>query len=335
MKLTINDIAKLAGVSKTTVSRVINNKPDVNFEVRSRVKKIIIENGYHPNAAAVAIAKQRSYTIAMVIPYEFDYILANSYYTELIYTIIHRLEQRGYYLLFAFPSKERYMEIAKQSRVEGFIILTSNLMQNDVFKYLIDNELPCVSVANIVSFDIPTFDINNVAAGKMATDYLISKGHRKIAYIYNNQFNGFVDRQIGYQQALREAKIHYHKEYVINIDTSDMKGGFNAMQHIIQMKDIPTAIICCNDFTAQGVIKACANAQLVIPDDISLLSFDNIASNHFLVPKLTTVDQAAIPKAELAIDMLLSYIEKGTKPLSVELPFALVEGESVAVCKEK
>ena len=137
MKLTINDIAKLAGVSKTTVSRVINNKPDVNPEVRNRIKNIIFENGYHPNAAAVAIAKQRSYTIAMIIPYEFNYILANPYYTELIYTIIHCLEERGYYLLFAFPSKEKYMEIAKQSRVDGFIILTSNLMQTDIFKYLI------------------------------------------------------------------------------------------------------------------------------------------------------------------------------------------------------
>ena len=335
MKLTINDIAKLAGVSKTTVSRVINNKPDVKLEVRNLINKIIKENGYHPNAAAVAIAKQRSSTIAMIIPYEFNYILANAYYTELIYTIIHRLEQRGYYLLFAFPSKERYMEIAKQSRVDGFIILTSNVIQNDVFKYLADNELPCVSVANIVSFDIPTYDINNFAAGKMATEYLITKGHRKIAYIGNDQFNGFRDRKKGYKQALGGERINYRKDYVINIATSDMKGGYDAMQKILKMKDRPTAIICCNDFTAQGVVKACANAQLDIPNNISLLSFDNIVTNKFLVPKLTTVDQSTTRKAEMAIDMLLGYIEKGIKPTSVELPFALVEGDSVAVFKNK
>ena len=333
MKLTINDIAKLAGVSKTTISRVINNKPDVKPEVRDRIKTIIRENGYHPNAAAVAITKQRSYTIAMIIPYEFDYILSNIYYTELIHTIVQRLEQRGYYLLFAFPSSERYMEMAKQSRVDGFIILSSNLTQTDVLHYLIDNELPCVSVVNILNFDIPTYDINNMAAGKMATEYLISKGHRKIAYISNKLFNGFRDRQKGYQHALREAKITFRKEYVIDIATSDMRGGFDAMQQIMHMKDRPTAILCCNDYTAQGVIKACADAQLAIPNDISLLSFDNIATNEFLVPKLTTVDQSTITKAELAIDMLLNYVETGIRPQSVELPFKLMEGESVAEYK--
>ena len=330
MKLTINDIARLAGVSKTTVSRVINNKPDVNSEVRDRINNIIKKNGYHPNAAAVAIAKQRSHTIAMILPNEFKYVFGNSYYTEVIYTIMHRLEQHVYYLLFVLPSNERYMEIVKQSRVDGFVILTSNLIHIDVIKYLIDNKMPCVSVANMESFDIPTYEINNVAAGKLATEYLISKGHHKIAFIGNDQFYSFRNRQKGYQQALNGAKIHYRKDYVINIATSDMKGGFNALRHIIKIKDMPSAVICCNDFTAQGVIKACADAKLVIPDDISLMSFDNSAANEFLVPRLTTVDQSAVPKAELATDMLLSYIEKGIKPMSVELPFLLSEGDSVA-----
>jgi len=334
MKMTMADIAKLAGVSKTTVSRVINDKPDVSREVRAFIKKIMQENDYYPNAAAQSM-RGINHVVALVMPNGIDYILANPYYARMIRAIMHGLKKGGYYLLFTHHELGAYIEMVNRSMVDGFIVLSSSMQQNDIVKYLVDNDIPCVATSSLRTAQIPSVDINNYEGGRIATNYLIAKGHKKIAYIYQEHFASFEARKKGYLETLEANGIHGRKDYLVKIKAANIACEYDAAMKLLDLPDPPTAVFTCTDFIALGIIKACAERDVKIPEQLSVMGFDNSDLNQYLTPALTSVDQAVVERGELAAQMLIHYIETGNRPKSMEVEAKLVEGGSVSDRKEK
>jgi LacI family transcriptional regulator len=176
--MTIDEIASIAGVSKTTISRVLNGKPDVKPETRELILGIIENYGYQPNANATAINTRKINHIGIILPYSNDYIFSNPVYMDVIQGIYKGLDRKGYYLLLCYPYEKNYVDLFRQKRVDGFIMLSASDEHRALLEMLCKNEIPVVSCVSVEEDIVPRIDVDNFAGGRIAAEHLISLGHR-------------------------------------------------------------------------------------------------------------------------------------------------------------
>lgn len=331
MDITIKDIAKMANVSCTTVSRVLNNKPDVKEDTRKKVLQIIEENNFQPNAFAQAISSKRSNCVALVIPYSVNFILLNSFYDEIIRGISSELTKKGYFLLFCYSQDENYVaSIYTQKRADGFILLSPGKNSKGTIKFLKEVEVPFVSTTR-VDFDesVTHVDIDNHYAASIAVEYLISLGHKKVAFIKNGA--GIIanskERFRGYKDALLKHNIDINQS-VIEVGDISMDGGYKAMRELLQKGAEFTAVFVASDIMAIGAMKAIHESGKKIPQDISIVGFDDIPAAQYAYPPLTTIRQSAYDKGKKAASLLIKLLEKKNNVKSILLDVNLIERES-------
>ncbi|MBR2281615.1 MAG: LacI family DNA-binding transcriptional regulator [Spirochaetales bacterium] len=329
MNLTIKDIAQLAGVSKSTVSRVLNDRPDVNASVREKVLKIMSDNNYTPNAQAVAVAKKQSRSIALVIPSEFDHHIINEYYLELIQHLSKLFDDNGFYSLFVYPDSRKSEDLITRRRVDGFVVLSSDRKTSNLMKLIEESDIPCVSTANLKNGHLPCFDIDNRQTGIDATAYLISKGHKDIAYLNFESTLGFEDRLNGYKAALSIAGIEYRDSFVMNSEEATPEGAMESFLQFWKEGNRPSAVFACNDTAAKGLYAAAYRLGIGIPSDLSIISVDNQFSSQYMTPPLTTVNQSLYEKAVFAAEALLECIHTGNNQESKTLSHSIIERGSV------
>jgi LacI family transcriptional regulator len=334
--MTIEEIAKLAGVSKTTVSRVLNSKPDVNKATREKILQIIDENDFQPNAFAKAFSLQKSHSIGLIIPYEADYIFSNPFYIEVMRGVSTEINNRGYYLSICYPKDHNYVDMYKQKRVDGYILMSPGSFHSHIIESLNEVKAPFVSTAHIPDYaDMISVDVDNYKGGRMLTEYLVGLGHKRIAYIGKLSVTSSTDRLHGYQDILKENKILLDDKLVKISKSGTSDSGYQIMKELLNENRDITAVFAASDIMTGGVIKAIKEAGFSVPEDISVVGFDDIPNSAYADPPLTTIKQPAFEKGVEATKMLIDLIEDEIEPKSKMLDLKLVIRKSTGIAKSR
>jgi len=323
LTITINEIARQAGVSKTTVSRVLNNKPDVKPETRAMIMNLISQNGYQPNAFAKAISSRNSQTIGLIIPYDANYIFSNSFYFEVIRGVSIETTSRGYHLLFCYSNQENCVNIYKQKRVEGFIIISPGSIHKELIHNLIQLKVPFVATSRVLGENQPRFiDVDNFTGATLATEHLISLGHEKIGFMCGPDYLAASEvRMEGFLTTLKKYNLPV-RDSLIRRGDGTSESGYEQMQLLLK-EDLTAVFVYC-DSMALGAVKAIKDRNLRIPSDISVVGFDDIPMAQFLEPSLTTIRQPSYEKGVGAASMLIDLVEGKEVPENKILPANIV-----------
>ncbi|UFJ39918.1 LacI family transcriptional regulator [Brevibacillus humidisoli] len=334
MKATIYDVAKMAGVSIATVSKVINNTGRISEKTRKKVLKVIEQLNYQPNVMATALTGKYTHTIGLVIP-----DLANPFFAELARSIEDRGHELGYSLVICstdyLPEKEaKYLELLRRKSVDG-IILASGFEKMKLVEQLIEERFP----VSIVARDFPSFAVNAVSiddflGGYEATSYLVKLGHTNIGIIARDVWSNR-ERMRGYLKVLEEHQLQPHPSFQF-VQESNVEWGRRVANLLLDSPQPPSAIFACNDLLAAGAIQAAKEHGLTVPGDLSVIGFDNTILATITDPPLTTVSQPIQSMGREVIDLMVSEIknEKGHKSRIVLLP-ELVVRDSTAPLKPK
>lgn len=334
MPLTLEKIAELVGVSRSTVSRVVNNQPNVREEVRERVWAVIRETGYRPHAAARSLVTRRTRVVGVIIPEAVTTLFTDPFFALLLRGVAKTCNTHHYYLmlsLFNGPSDpgEMYQRIIGSSHLDG-VLVASTRMDDPLFSKLLQDELPFVLVGRFPDERVNYVDVDNVAGARMAVEHLIRLGHERIATITGplNMTAG-QDRLEGYQIALEAHHIPVRQELIVEGDFTE-DGGKAGSRHLLSAK--PTAIFAANDSMAIGALKALREAEYQVPGDVALVGFDDVPIATTVEPALTTVRQPIEDLGSIAADLLLDRIknQRDEKPPAhrIVLPAKLVIRES-------
>ncbi len=330
---TIKDVAKLAGVSTTTVSHVINKTRFVAKDTQLAVGEAIRELNYSPSAVARSLKVNRTKSIGLLASTS-----EAPYFAEIIESIEHHCYARGYTLILCnshndFDKQRAYLAMLAQKRVDGLLIMCAEYPA-PLLDILNDyRQIPMVVMDWTEDQDTSTDRIidNAVLGGLMATRYLIERGHRDIATIPGQLArNTGGGRHRGYLQALAEAGIPVNNDWIVQGDF-EPESGYQAMKKILAYPQRPTAVFCGGDEMAMGALCAIDEQGLRVPEDISVIGYDNVRHSRFFSPALTTVHQPKEVLGESAIAMLLDRIlTKRENAQTIEVTPSLIERRSVA-----
>lgn len=330
-KLTLDDIAELAGVSRATVSRVINNYPHITLEVRERVQKIILETGYKPNKIAQSLASNRSGIIGLVIPSTAQTIMSDPYFLHLISGITQKSNQHALTLsLFLFHSMEDEAQIAHSlfntNLVDGLII-TADRKENPFAKQVIHHDIPFVVIGRSeLKKQLASVNVANEMGAYLATEYLINANRQRLAIIMCDHNTAGDDRYAGYRQALDDYDVEFEPQRVARGDFSQMS-GYKAMQQLLPTE--PDAVFASSDMMAIGAQQAIRQHGLRIPEDIVVVGFDNLPQASLAEPPLTTIEQPIEELGAVAVELLQDLISGSTKsPRQIMLPVELIDRTS-------
>ncbi len=315
--LTLDDIAKLAGVSRSTVSRVVNDHPNVSDSARKRVLQIIQNTGYHPNAAARALASHRSRMIGLVLPRSVNSFFSDPYFPRLTQGIAQASNQYDYTLaLFMIATTEDeehiYPQLSRKGLLDG-ILVQSGEFGDQLISRLMNSNLPVLVAGRpFHSTNTSYIDIDNIAAAHEAVSHLIRQGRTRIGTITGplNSTVG-IDRKEGYLRALIESGLEIDLNLIDSGDFSET-GGYDAMQRLLPAK--PDAIFGASDIMAVGAMRAVLEAGLSIPEDIAFVGFDDLPLATSPRPQLTTIHQPVYQFGFKAVEILIDLIENGIYP---------------------
>ncbi|WP_276357889.1 LacI family DNA-binding transcriptional regulator [Cohnella caldifontis] len=332
MATNIRDVAKAAGVSVATVSKVLNGYTTVNPKTKEKVLQIVSETGYRPNAAARSLVGQRSMTLGVFLTTG----LTNPFFSHVLAGMEEGLRTKGYDLIYlaqlSYHNPEYSFVRHCQSRnVEGVIAFGVQRDELD-FGELIDSRIPTVFIdldatgprAGYISSD-------NRAGTRGAVEHLAAAGHRRIALISDlpGTYVGRL-RMEGYREGIREAGLAYRESLVAYGDFT-RESGYQAMKSLLAADPLPTAVVCCSDYGAIGAMDAIREAGLSVPGDISVIGFDDLEIACNVRPALTTVRQDTRTIGRRSIELLDEMIREENAPApSVIVPTELVVRETSA-----
>jgi LacI family transcriptional regulator len=338
--LTLEDIAELAGVSRSTVSRVINEQPNVRTDVRKRVLEVIQNTGYHPNAAARTLASQRSWTIGLILPLSVSIFFTDPYYPHLTKGIAQACNQNDYTLaLFLVSSKDdeekMFPRISKRSLLDGVIVQSGHHGDQGIIGKLVDASMPLVVMGRPFRSDnVSYIDIDNVNSAYNAVTHLVRLGYQRIATITGPTTSTVgIDRKEGYKKALLERGRVIDASLIKEGDFTEA-GGYYAMQQLLSAK--PDAIFAASDIMAIGAMRAVRDAGLCVPDDIAFVGFDDLPLAPLSDVQLTTIRQPVVPFGVKAVEVLIDLIENGpVPPRHIIMDTELVIRASCGAVREK
>lgn len=340
-----NEIAKIAGVSRSTVSRVINNYPNVPDETREKVLAVINQYEYVPQASARMLAGAKNRIIGLFIIDMRERsngmknrVLKSPYYSEFIDSVVERASEMGYKVLVHLIHNSKGYKVIKEcfidKTISGGIFLGQN--NDDVLiKEIIDTGYKVVLIdqsikeADAVYSKCIIVNSDNFGGAYNATKYLIDLKHTKIAHITGAEGKySSIARIKGYKQALIDANLPIINSFIVRGEFVE-ETGYNATQKLLLKKNRPTAIFAANDIMAIGAIKAIKEAGLRVPEDISVVGFDDIEAGKYLAPPLTTLHMNLAAMAEIATKSITECIEKNACfSANYTVPVELVERQS-------
>ncbi len=328
--LNLEDIAAKAGVSRSTVSRIINNSPNVSEKTRQRVLAVIAQEGYTPNPAARALVTQRTQAIGVVVPLApLTFFEDTFYFPTLLQGISRTTSKRDYAMMLWLSQSEEddekfYWRIVTNRLMDG-VIIASAAQDEPLIDHFLESGTPFVLVErpdrhlDRISF----VSIDNEAAAYEAVSHLISLGRQRIGHITGNlHITDGMDRLEGYKRALRCAGFKVDPALIAE-GSFTHRGGYSGAKKLLDQK--VDAIFAANDISARGVLQALNEAQVSVPEDVALIGFDNLPTALHMIPSLTTVQNPIEEKGAMAASILLDMIEDPTTRLrQVLLPTRLV-----------
>ncbi len=338
-KLNIDDIARLAYVSRSVVSRVLNDRPNVSNEARERVQAVIEKYNYRPSATARSLATDRTYEISILAPRKKDEVFANAFWSLVFLGISEECTKRGYFVSLSMISGE--MEAHLNDRIvhghnfDGYVLI-SKTVADQVVPALRKRKLPTVLIGHDPAFpDLDSVEGDNVTGGYRATEHLIGLGHRRIAALMGPlHAQESIDRLEGYKQALLDAGLPLDQALIAEGDYSQ-QSGCELTPHLLGHTSPPTAIFCANDAMAAGVLLALHRAGLAVPGDVSVVGYDDLPNSQYTIPPLTTVRQPIYEMGRHAADRVIDQIEGTRKePVHTKLDVELVMRESSSTIED-
>lgn len=335
MSVTIKDVAKLAGVSPSTVSRTCSNHPAISEKTKLKVKKAMMELGYEPNFQASNLAGKSSKTIGLILPIQENDIYENSFFLEVIHGICQYCNKYKYMNTIISENSEEKMitfidSIVKAGKVDGFILLYSKV-KDPVVEYLNSHSLSYVMIGKPSSNINSTIyiDNDNITAGKDATDYLINLGHKKIAFVCDRENRIFIqDRQTGYISSLIGNNLPYEERWCIYKDLNNER-DIEEIKKIFTSKNAPTAIVAIDDIVALTLEKIFNDIGVKVPEDISIISFNNSLLSKLTKPQLTCVDINNYQLGEESAAQIIKYVQnREMVATKIIVPHTIIERES-------
>lgn len=332
----IKDIAKVAKVSHSTVSRALSNSTLVNPETAEKIRRIASESGYRPSAAARSLVTRRSATIGVVVTN-----IADPFVAGVVSGIEDCADEHSFSVFLANSNAEPDREIRvvrsfEERRVDGIIVTSSRvgsmyvplLTQMQVPIVLLNNQHPSQFVHSVM--------IANVQAGTDATRHLIELGHRRIAYMGDRSgYQSDTERFSGYREAIEAAGLPFEPQLVTHGDGKPEEAK-SAMARLLALPQPPTAVFCYNDLSALGAIRQIRDSGLRVPQDISIVGFDDLYISEYMDPALTTVRQPMRQMGRMAMDTLLQIFANtnGEAGHDIKVPGELIVRASTAPPKE-
>lgn len=308
MNVTTKTIAKLAGISERSVYRALKNKPEIKKETKKKVLKLAKDYDYRPDAIARSLVMQKTQTIGLFLP-----DIATSFYAEITAGIEEILAQNGYTLILGKsnfnPKKEiSYLKLFQERKVDGMILAA---ISRETLKELIliekNKKIPIVLVdVHSDGKDVDSVKVDNKKGAGLAMNYLFSLGHRRIAFISDKIVTR--ERKIGYENALKKYHLPLNENLIIESSFISEDAGYQGVKQLLQLSNSPTAIFCARDLIAAGAISALVESGLKVPEDISVIGFDDINLAKFLNPPLTTIAQPKEKIGRIAAKRLLEKI---------------------------
>jgi LacI family transcriptional regulator len=333
--VTIVDIARKVGVSAMTVSRALRGSSEISEATRLRIVRCAEEMSYRPNRWARMLVTRRSSIVGLIVP-----DIAHSYFAEITRGIEEVIEKAGYSLLLCHsrmdPGRERReIDTLVGSRVEGLIVASEQSEKSaDAFLHLQSERMPFVLIDRFFpGHNFPTVRVDDLNAGRLATEHLISLGHRHIAHIQGPALSPATLRLRGYLETLRKHKIPHRKDYVVR-GRFDMESGREAMHQLLALEPRPTAVFAGNDPMAIGAVYACREAGVAVPGDVSIIGSGNIEGAYHPNPFLTTIDWPRVDLGRKAGALLLAAIASPQRERVLAETFApqLLSRQSTTQC---
>jgi DNA-binding LacI/PurR family transcriptional regulator len=328
MAVSIKDVARRASVSHSTVSRALRNPARLNAGTAERIRKIAREMGYRPNTVGRSLATQRTDTIGVVVT-----SLADPFVSDVITAVEDVAHSRGYavFLANSNANPERETSVVRsfhERRVDGVVVMASRvgalyrplLADLNVPIVLIDNQYPG-EFADAISID-------DFGGAKLAVSHLLNLGHRRIAYIGDRfGLQSDDDRLLGYREAMKAAGLNPSVELTVSGDGKP-EGGKAAMQALLALRELPTAVFCYNDMTAIGALRTLHDRGVRVPGDISIVGFDDLPIASFVEPPLTTVRQPRTQMGRQAAEILLDLLAGKSRQASIRVAGELIVRKS-------
>lgn len=338
-RITIKDVAFHAGVSTAAVSYVLNGKEHkVSDETVTKIYESIKTLNYIPSLSARGLAKNTSDLIGVIIPQTEDFkqlVFDNPFYSEMISAIEGVVRKAGYHIILAGVEKgESYLDISTSRNLDGAIIM--GVYPEQLYEECKQVSLPIVLIDSYINDDYFTnVGIDDEHGGFLATNYLIEQGHRNIALVTGTiRRDGVVEKRfLGYKRAFQNAGLFYHADHVFEHSASYEHGCKTGRLIAEQYPDV-TAIFATSDMMAFGLIRGIMEAGKRVPEDISVVGFDDISMAEKFIPPLTTVKQNISRKGEIAADLLIRQINGGNRRASREeadpnIELELIERQTV------
>jgi LacI family transcriptional regulator len=330
--MNLETIAQLSGVSRSTVSRVINNSPNVSPEVRERVMRVIRETNFQPNVAARSLAAGSTRILGLVIPMAVNQVFVDPYFPLLVQGVSSACNARDYTVMLWLVEPEYERRIMRQILHSGLIdgvIITSIRTDDPLVDALLDRNFPVVMIGRPVGGrPIPYIDVDNTNSARQAVTHLVQLGRKRIVTIAGPQsMIAGIDRLKGYRLALEQAGLPYQPDDVEFGDFTQ-EGGYRAMLRLLPQR--PDAVFSASDAMAQGAIRAISEAGLRTPEDVSVVGFDDMPFAAHLQPPLTTVRQPIYRLGTAAVDYLIDLLNGSGegKQLLAMMPTELIIRES-------
>lgn len=314
MAVTIKDVAKKAGVSTATVSKILNNSPTISDATADRVKAIIKELDYHPNRRAQNFARQSTRTILFVAGFGKGDAFKNPHVFESMVGLQSTLMKKNYLLSIVSVTKENCMDILggiiSQKSVDG-IVLHISVVTKALEKVIIKEQFPHIVIGcPEYRSKLCWIDNNNILSGEMAASYLLENGYKKIGFIGGLKNDiGSTNRLQGINNLLEQKKIEANQDFFI-LDQSSIENGTNMMKKLLSLETRPDAVICANNYLALGALNELQSQSIDVPNDMGLITFDAYPFSKITNPKLTTIDIDVYDLGKQAGEIILRKIKK-------------------------
>jgi LacI family transcriptional regulator len=332
-RASITDVAKAAGVAIKTVSRVLNDEPNVRDETRALVLAAVKRLNYHPSLSARSLASRRSYLVGLV----YENPSAN-YTIEVQRGALARCREGKFLLLLheVVGQGEEVMQdvlsFTNQTHLDGLIVTPPLCESKELIGALDKHALPFARIAPAdVRHRSPYVDMDDEGAAREMTEYLIGLGHRRIGFIIGRPSHHASELRLrGYKAALKTHRIPYAAEYVRQGDFL-FDSGLEATRHLLTLPKRPTAIFAGNDDMAAGALMAAHEMRVAVPESLSVAGFDDASISRTVWPPLTTICQPTYDLAYTAADLLLQMLLTGTPPKHVRLAHRLIPRASTSI----
>jgi LacI family transcriptional regulator len=314
--LTLEEIARLAGVSRSTVSRVVNDDPRVSDAARGRVQAVIRDHNYHPNAAARSLASRRSRVLGLLVSKSVGGLFTDPFYPILIQGTADACNAADHNLTMLMDTSDDghavdqlYQRVIRGRHVDG-VILACHTVDDPLIPRLQADRVPFVLVGRHPGAEVTFVDIDSRGAARVAVSHLLAHGYRRVAMIGGPpNLIATIDRHAGYVTALQEAAVPPDPARVVFADFTQ-RGGHHAMERLLADRaNRPDAAFAASDAMAFGALTAIQEACLRVPEDIALIGFDGLAEGADTVPPLSTVTQPVAELGREAVRLLLALID--------------------------